>query len=169
MAVLNYAGIHTPFNEAHDVAIGELKLEFSNSSKSEIIDVYWRLNGAEFKRAPVVITVTGDGFDEGDPILLLHMRQERSRKLRNQKIVEVKASGQRLTCEACSFLFSDKYGEIGTDFCEVHHRVPLSVTGRTLAATSDLAIMCSNCHRMIHRTKPMITVEEFAARNITSA
>jgi hypothetical protein len=49
-------------------AIGELKLEFSDSSKSEKIDAYWRLDGAEFKRAPVVITITGDGFDEGDPI-----------------------------------------------------------------------------------------------------
>jgi hypothetical protein len=53
MAVLNYAGIHTPFNDEHGVLIGELKLEFSDSSRSEIIDAYWRLDGAEFKRAPV--------------------------------------------------------------------------------------------------------------------
>jgi predicted HNH restriction endonuclease len=25
----------------------------------------------------------------------------------------------------------------------------------------DLAIVCSNCHRMIHRTRPMMSVEEF--------
>ena len=25
----------------------------------------------------------------------------------------------------------------------------------------DLAIVCSNCHRMIHRTKPMMSVEGF--------
>jgi 5-methylcytosine-specific restriction protein A len=28
----------------------------------------------------------------------------------------------------------------------------------------DLAILCANCHRMIHRTHPMISVEEFADR-----
>src|ERR1700730_18404462 len=59
MAVLNYAGRHTRFNDEHEVLIGELKLEYSDSSKSEIIGAYWQLDGAEFKRAPVVITVTG--------------------------------------------------------------------------------------------------------------
>jgi hypothetical protein len=79
MAVLNYAGIHTPFNDEHEVQIGELKLEFSDSSRSEIIAAYWRSDGAEFKRAPVVIKVTGDEFDEGAAVFGL---------LQNENVVQ---------------------------------------------------------------------------------
>ncbi|WP_416376735.1 hypothetical protein [Klebsiella pneumoniae] len=30
---------------------------------------------------------------------------------------------------------------------------------------SDLAIVCSNCHRIIHKTSPMISIDELSKTN----
>ncbi len=32
---------------------------------------------------------------------------------------------------------------------------------RVSTTLSDLAVLCPNCHRAIHRTKPLMSVEEF--------
>jgi 5-methylcytosine-specific restriction enzyme A len=75
--------------------------------------------------------------------------------LRNAKIQEAKQSNNgRLKCEVlrCGFDFLEFYGEIGRDFAHVHHKKPLS--DRTLPSEtrlSDLAIVCANCHAMIHQ------------------
>ncbi|WP_353890373.1 HNH endonuclease [uncultured Citrobacter sp.] len=54
---------------------------------------------------------------------------------------------------------------IGSDFCEVHHINPLSETNdQTETSLDDLAIVCSNCHRMIHRIKPAPSIDEFKSR-----
>ncbi len=70
-----------------------------------------------------------------------------------------------LQCEVCSFNFKEKYGEIGADFCEVHHIIPLSEAEQVVETRlGDLAILCSNCHRMIHKTNPMESIVEFQRR-----
>ncbi|MBD4677824.1 HNH endonuclease, partial [Xanthomonas citri pv. citri] len=51
-------------------------------------------------------------------------------------------------------------GEHGAGYIEVHHRVPLHVSGTVMTSLEDLALLCSNCHRMIHRRRPWLTVEQ---------
>jgi 5-methylcytosine-specific restriction protein A len=49
--------------------------------------------------------------------------------------------------------------QLGYAFAECHHTVPVSELGagqRTRLA--ELAVVCANCHRMIHRSRPMLTV-----------
>ena len=53
----------------------------------------------------------------------------------------------------------DLYGSRGKDYVEVHHLTPLHVSGETTTKPSDLAILCANCHRMVHRA-PWTTPEE---------
>lgn len=58
-------------------------------------------------------------------------------------------------CQGCNFSFAERYGEMGEGFIEVHHLRPLSsleegVLSQYNVAT-DFAVLCSNCHRMIHR------------------
>jgi 5-methylcytosine-specific restriction protein A len=65
------------------------------------------------------------------------------------------------------FDFERVYGPRGADFIECHHRVPLHVTGQVTTRLEDLALICSNCHRMIHRTRPWLTVEELGQLVIT--
>jgi hypothetical protein len=96
---------------------------------------------------------------EGGERLVTHLRRERSPKLRNAKIAAVlRSESGNLICEACDFDFAVTYGKIGKGFAEVHHRKQLANSGPRKTALSDLAVLCSNCHRIIHRTMPMWSV-----------
>jgi 5-methylcytosine-specific restriction protein A len=66
--------------------------------------------------------------------------------------------------EACGFDFEKEYGERGKDIVDAHHTKPLSELpkGRKTSA-SDLALLCANCHRVIHAARPWLTVEELRA------
>jgi len=100
-------------------------------------------------------------FPEGRVLTTLHHRRERNRKAVRKKKESVLASTGALLCEVCDFDFVATYGELGRGYAECHHRTPvaeLENTGTTML--SDLAILCANCHRMIHRSRPLLTVEE---------
>jgi len=102
---------------------------------------------------------------EGRLVARLHFIRERDRSLIMDKKRQVLTAGARLVCEVCKFDFEDFYGSIGTDFCEVHHLKPLhSLKGETVTRLDDLAIVCSNCHRMIHRETPFLTPEKLQER-----
>jgi 5-methylcytosine-specific restriction protein A len=88
---------------------------------------------------------------EGRALLLLHLRRERSPKLREKKINEVVAKRGCLECEVCGFDFERTYGERGIRYAEVHYVTPLHVSSPVNTRLEDLAILCANCHRMIHR------------------
>ena len=105
-----------------------------------------------------------DGEDEAQEGRIL-TRIHRSRE-RNQKLVAKRKAQRReecdgaLKCEACDFDFVVKYGDRGDGFAECHHKIPLAESGATKTRLDDLAILCANCHRMIHVRKPMLSVEE---------
>ncbi|HWE95579.1 MAG TPA: hypothetical protein VG269_16560 [Tepidisphaeraceae bacterium] len=92
---------------------------------------------------------------EGDRIYVLTARAKRDRKLRDNKIRQALRTGSgRLICEVrgCGFDFEAQYGEIGKGFVHIHHRKPLGMRGgRRAAPLRDLAMVCANCHAMIHR------------------
>ncbi|SHE27878.1 5-methylcytosine-specific restriction enzyme A [Lampropedia hyalina DSM 16112] len=100
-------------------------------------------------------------IQEGNPRLVAHLRRERSAAIvKAKKAATLKATG-RLCCEVCDFDFQETYGEIGEGFCEVHHLLPLSKSdGKTRTELKDLAVVCSNCHRVIHRTDPMLSISK---------
>lgn len=102
---------------------------------------------------------------EGRKKFVTHLRRERKPEIVEAKKKRVLKETGRLKCEVCDFDFKEKYGELGEDFAEAHHRAPLSAVESEIETTlDDLVILCSNCHRMIHRTEPMETVEQFRER-----
>ena len=57
-------------------------------------------------------------------------------------------------CQVCGFDFEGTYGAWGRGFAEVHHVQELGAVpseGVEVDPSTDLAVVCSNCHRMIHR------------------
>ena len=88
----------------------------------------------------------------------MHLIRERDRSLIKRK----KDCATALSCEVCGFNFKEQYGDLGKDYCEVHHKIPLSLLKKsTRTELSDLAIVCSNCHRMLHRKRnEILTIEE---------
>ncbi len=98
---------------------------------------------------------------EGTPRLVQHLRRERNPTLVKKKKSSVLNSKGRLQCECCGFDFATFYGALGDKFCEVHHKKPLA-NGNGHTRLADLAIVCSNCHRVIHRSAPMLTIAGLA-------
>lgn len=63
------------------------------------------------------------------------------------------------SCMVCMFDFGKVYGVWGQDFAEVHHIEPLSEDPERVRETNpavDLAVVCANCHRMLHRQRDLV-------------
>ncbi len=91
----------------------------------------------------------------------IHRRVER-----NQALCKRAKEIHGYICKACGFDFETRYGEIGRNYIEAHHIVPISSLEKTkvqLDPSKDFTVLCSNCHRMIHRIKPTPSLEEFKA------
>jgi 5-methylcytosine-specific restriction protein A len=100
---------------------------------------------------------------EGSVVFREHRARERDPRLvRKKKAAVLKATG-RLACEACDLDFSERYGPLGDGFIECHHTVPLGPGSERVTRLSDLAVLCSNCHRMVHRAPRLLTVAELRA------
>jgi hypothetical protein len=96
---------------------------------------------------------------EGRLLSKLHRVRERDHRLVRRKKQAVVSAEGRLLCEVCDFDFAQVYGPLGRGFAECHHRIPLgSLQGSSQTRLADLAIVCANCHRMLHR-RPFHTVE----------
>jgi 5-methylcytosine-specific restriction protein A len=98
---------------------------------------------------------------EGRLLTRVHLRRERNRGLVESKKRLVLKQGGSLTCEVCAFDFKTEYGELGDGFIECHHTKPLeTLQPGSKTHVRDLALVCSNCHRMIHRRRPWLTIGE---------
>jgi 5-methylcytosine-specific restriction protein A len=97
---------------------------------------------------------------EGRVLYRRHRTRERNKGLRQKKIDAALKKGAALACEACGFNFGKAYGERGSGYIECHHVVPLHEAGEGTTKLADLALICSNCHRMIHRSAPWPTPTE---------
>jgi len=98
---------------------------------------------------------------EGRLLTRRHLARERNRKLVASKLRSVLKSQGRLTCEGCGFDFEVVYGSRGCGFIECHYTKPLaSLAGSSKTHIKDLALVCANCHRMIHRTRQWLSLNE---------
>ncbi|MER7511494.1 HNH endonuclease [Streptomyces lavendulae] len=88
---------------------------------------------------------------EGRLLARWAISRERNPALRKRKIAQVRKLGLPLHCEVCAFDFGSVYGTLGLGYIEVHHTLPLHISGPRETKLSDLALLCANCHRMCHR------------------
>jgi len=100
-------------------------------------------------------------YPEGTRSYAIHTKLERCPKVaRAAKRRRLKDTG-KLECEVCSFDFALEYGAMGEGFIEAHHRVPVSqLDGKKKTTIADLALVCSNCHRMLHRGKKLLSTDQ---------
>jgi 5-methylcytosine-specific restriction protein A len=72
------------------------------------------------------------------------------------------------TCQACDLDFVKRYGAIGQGFIEAHHLKPIGGLEEGVPVKYDVAldfaVLCANCHRMIHRTEDPSDLEELKKR-----
>jgi hypothetical protein len=88
-----------------------------------------------------------------------HLRVER-----NPRAAKAAKQIHGYTCQVCSFNYEIVYGELGHNYIEAHHLTPLSELPLNqsikLSAKDDFAVLCSNCHSMMHRERPIPSVAE---------
>lgn len=141
-------------------------LGFNRLSDETVIQSFATIQTQEVHPSPISDLPDIDLLDigiEGAAHLVSHLRRERNRALVDAKKAATLTAMGRLCCEVCGFDFSATYGALGKGFCEVHHLVPLSASSAQVTTTlDDLAILCSNCHRIIHRSAPMLSVAELS-------
>lgn len=94
--------------------------------------------------------------------LRLHYRVER-----NQRLARRAKEIHGYKCQVCGFVFEREYGQLGHNYIEAHHLTPLSELppGKPyrLSPRDDFAVVCSNCHRMIHRSGASLAFSQFRA------
>ncbi|HLA54884.1 MAG TPA: HNH endonuclease [Flavobacterium sp.] len=93
-----------------------------------------------------------EGLDEGAERTMFKLHKFKERKpelIIKAKLLAIQEN--RLFCEACDFNFEVIYPILGNGFIECHHRNPISIGGIRKTKIEDLALVCANCHRMLHR------------------
>ena len=98
---------------------------------------------------------------EGLVLYKLHKIRERKKSIINKKKEKVLKETGKLECEICGFDFNKFYGILGKGFIECHHCIPLNqMNSNYKTRLEDLILLCSNCHRVVHRNIDKVTIEE---------
>ncbi len=98
---------------------------------------------------------------EGMVLFKIHKIRERAPKIVKKKKAEVLKQKGSLECEGCKFNFYNYYGDRGEGFIECHHTKPVSaIQENESTKLVDLILLCSNCHRMVHRKRPWLNLRE---------
>ncbi|MEO8772623.1 MAG: HNH endonuclease [Ferruginibacter sp.] len=99
-------------------------------------------------------------FPEGKEKYRLHRYKERNSNLIKSAKRAFKQMDQKMKCQVCKISFVDEYGELGEDYIEAHHVFPISeLKVETETKIEDIAMVCANCHRMLHRKRPWLGIE----------
>lgn len=114
----------------------------------------------DYKPLDPIIDDEEKSFPEGKIKYRLHKHKERSKKLIKLAKNNFKQNNNgRLFCQVCNFDFVKKYGPIGEGFIEAHHMLPISeIDEHHETDINDIILLCSNCHRMIHRKRPWLSI-----------
>jgi 5-methylcytosine-specific restriction protein A len=99
-------------------------------------------------------------YPEGRVLYRLHRQRERNSLVVAKKKQQALEAGS-LACEVCNFNFFGVYGAIGDGYIECHHTTPIAEYDcNRKNRLQDLALVCANCHRMLHRRRPWLGVDE---------
>jgi len=109
-----------------------------------------------------ILPTENEAREEGALKLSVTRKYERSRV---NRAICLRHHGFR--CQGCGLLLQEIYGPLGANVIHVHHIVPVSKMGGSyiLDPKSDLIPLCPNCHNIVHRTEPPVSIE--VLRNIT--
>ena len=96
-------------------------------------------------------------FSEGKPRTVTSKTYDRSPAARQACIEHY-----GYNCNVCGFNFEATYGKLGANYIEVHHLKQIADAGEEylINPIEDLRPVCSNCHRVLHKTRPPTSIEE---------
>ncbi len=87
---------------------------------------------------------------------------QQAKRYRQHRVIERQSSHSKAVkralgyrCMGCAVLMSEAYGDLAKDLIEAHHLTPLGTLADAAVVTfdpkKDFAVLCPNCHSVIHR------------------
>jgi 5-methylcytosine-specific restriction endonuclease McrA len=99
--------------------------------------------------------------EEGKRALKQHYIRERNHKIIKDVKNRFFSKHGKFFCTVCNFIFEEHYGDRGKSYIEGHHTKSVSqMQPGDMTMPEDIALLCSNCHRMIHVKYPWLTIDE---------
>jgi hypothetical protein len=151
------------FNEKQSTTISDYPEDLY--SRSYVLAIIQLWVGQHHDGSSIDDSAFEDGIDpevsaaEGIAKLRSHWQRERRPELVRMAKDLFRCKNKRLFCEVCGFDFGKTYG--APNFIEAHHKTPLcDLEPGMKTKLSDLAMVCANCHRMLHRGTPWPTIAE---------
>ena len=139
----------------------------ANAVIKEQTEIFGKTNSAAFSTVDALpVTPLEDDIvgNEGRILTRLHAYRERDRRLVKKAKAAFKSKHGRLFCECCGHDPVAFYGPRGDDRIDAHHKTPVEeLMPDTQTTASDLAMVCPNCHDIIHAKRPWMQVEELKA------
>src|SRR5256885_4981679 len=81
---------------------------------------------------------------------------------RNRALIRAKKAVCDCRCEVCDFHFEEVYGVIGRGYILAHH-LRMIASGPSRTTLKDIALVCANCHAMIHARNSPMGIDELRA------
>ncbi|MGB7401784.1 MAG: HNH endonuclease [Arcobacter sp.] len=132
-----------------------------NTHKTKELKSIWKVENLQLLENSIEIIDNDYSVQEGKSKYRRHLVRERDSKIIKLAKIKFKKEIGKLHCEICGFDFEKTYGQIGTDFIEGHHNIGVSeLKENQKTRIEDISLVCSNCHKILHRRKPWLTVEE---------
>jgi hypothetical protein len=79
---------------------------------------------------------------------------------RHPKVVSEAKKAHGFECMVCGFNFEKQYGDIGRGYIECHHLREMAIDEERETNIADVAVVCSNCHRMLHSGGTLRSIEQ---------
>jgi 5-methylcytosine-specific restriction protein A len=100
-------------------------------------------------------TEVGGVFEQTQSLTELRQYRLHCRIERNPTATKIAKHHHGSRCQACDVDLGEQYGPIGEGYIEAHHLRPISTLEEGVLVrydvATDFAVLCPNCHRMIHR------------------
>ncbi len=136
----------------------------SSTDVPPFLDDLFHLTESRLNAEKLIFGVSSrKGFPEGRKVERLHLQIERNKTLIETAKTEYIRKHGHCKCQVCGFDFEATYGSIGKNFIEGHHTRPLGDLSEEIESqVQDITIVCSNCHSMLHRRRPWLSMEELS-------
>lgn len=106
-------------------------------------------------------------FEEGRLLTKLHKSRERNRGIR-KKLLKSRLKRGRLCCDICAAKSPTSDAKLEDAIFEGHHIVPIAQSMTRQTRIKDMALLCANCHKLLHRImskeKKWFTLDEARTR-----
>ena len=160
-----YPGIGLPAGSKQDEEVWNRFSGDLHGLRREAESIRRLVETAERLDVSVLAVDEDEEFPEGKLAQRVHSGRERNARLVKRKKEQALARYGCLMCEVCGFNFEATYGEPGHGFIECHHLIPVTEwpEGEKTTRLEDAALVCSNCHRMLHRKRPWLSIANLRA------